>query len=50
MRRYLLIIHMDDGSKDRLHGEWRSDWEAIAAILGSGLEHVMAVVPRREAA
>ena len=50
MRRYLVIITMDDGSKGQLRGEFRSDWEAIAAIRGSGLEHVMAVVPRREAA
>lgn len=36
MRRYLLIIHMDDGSKGRLHGEWRSDWRPRAILLGPG--------------
>lgn len=50
MRRYLVIIIMDDGSKGQLRGEFRSDWEAIDTILGSNLEHVVGVVPRREAA
>lgn len=49
MRRYLLIIHMDDGSKGQMRGMFRNDWEAIDTILGSGLEHVAAVVARREA-
>ncbi|ADU99797.1 hypothetical protein [Alicycliphilus denitrificans] len=49
MRRYLLIICMDDGSKGQMRGMFRNDWEAIDTILGSGLEHVAAVVARREA-
>lgn len=49
MRHYLVIIHMDDGSKGHMRGMFRSDWEAIDTILGSGLEHVAAVVARREA-
>ena len=50
MHSYLLIIHMDDGSKGRMRGMFRTDWEAIDTILGSDLEHVAAVVARREAA
>ena len=50
MRAYLLIICMDDGSKGRMRGLFRSDWEAIDAVLGSNLDHVAAVVPRRVAA
>ena len=50
MRRYLVIITMDDGSKGQLRGEFRNDWEAIDTILGSNLGHVVGVVPRREAA
>lgn len=48
MRHYLLIIHLDDGSKGRMRGLFRSDWEAIVSILGSNLDHVAAVVARRE--
>ena len=50
MRAYLLIIHMDDGSKGRMRGIFRCDWDAIDSILGSKLDHVAAVVVRREAA
>lgn len=49
MRSYLVIIIMDDGSRGRMRGSYRSDWEAIDTVLGSGLEHVVAVVARREA-
>lgn len=48
MRPYLLIIYMDDGSKGQMRGMFHNDWEAIDTILGSGLEHVAAVVARRE--
>lgn len=48
MRPYLVLITMDDGSKGRLRGSFPSDWAAIEA--GLGLEGVVSVVPRREAA
>ena len=37
MRRYLVIITRDDGSKGQLRGEFRNDGEAIDTILGSNL-------------
>lgn len=48
MRRYLVLITMDDGSQGRMRGIFRTDWDAIDAALR--LEGVMAAVPRREAA
>ncbi|MDA8449810.1 hypothetical protein M4R23_08950 [Acidovorax sp. GBBC 3332] len=50
MKRYLILIHMDDGSVGRARGQFRSDWEAIDTILGSDLQGMAAVVVRREAA
>lgn len=50
MYPYLIIIHMDDGSKGRARGRFRSAWDAIDTILGSNLPHLAAVVVRREAA
>ena len=50
MRKYLIFITMDDGSRGRLRGLFASDWEAIDTVLGSGLEGVRLVCPRREVA
>ncbi len=48
MRAYLILITMDDGSTGRLRGLFCSDWAAIDAVLGSGLDGVRSVKPRRE--
>lgn len=49
MRRYLLLICMQDGSTGRLRGQFESDWAAIDAVLGA-FGDAVSVVARREIA
>ena len=48
MKAYVIHITMDDGSHGHLRGLFRSDWEAIDTVLGSGLEGIRRISPRRE--
>jgi len=49
MRAYLILITMDDGSRGHVRGLFADDWAAIDTVLGSGLEGLRSVTPRREA-
>lgn len=47
MHRYLVLIHMDDGTSAVVSGLFRSDWAAIDMGL-SMFEGAVSAVPRRE--